>query len=292
MTVKEAKIYIRKKLTDLYLGNEITSFINIIFSDVFKISSVQLISKENSALSHKEIKTLKDIVLRLKAFEPLQYIIGFTEFYGLKINVNKHVLIPRPETEELVDLIIKENKYKQDLMILDVGSGSGCIALSLAKKLPGSKVFALDISSEALNVLKTNSLENNIELSLIQGDILTDIIELSDKDFDIIVSNPPYVTFSEKELMEKNVLNFEPGRALFVDDKNPLIFYKTISDFSKVHLNTTGKLYLEINERFGNEVKDLLLSAGFNDIKIIRDINVKDRIVRVVNTGFDMLNLR
>ncbi len=293
MTIKEAKIYIRKELTDLYLGNEITSFIKIIFSDVFKLSSIQLISNENSSLTNKDIIILKDIILRLKAFEPLQYIIGHTEFYGLKINVKKHVLIPRPETEELVDLILNKNKHKLNLNILDIGTGSGCIAVSLAANLPNSKVTAIDISPEALNIVKSNSLENNVDLSLIQGDILGEIIELSDKTFDIIVSNPPYVTFSEKEMMEKNVLEYEPELALFVDDKNPLIFYKAIAEFASIHLNKTGILYFEINEKFGNDIKDLLVFVGFIDVEIIKDINEKDRIVRgVVNTGFDKLNLR
>ncbi len=287
MTIREAKIYIRTELSDFYPGNEITSFIKTVFLDIFNISSVELILKDNSFLSSKEVKILKDVLTGLKAYEPLQYITGYTEFYGLKIKVNKHVLIPRPETEELVDLIINENKQRQNLKILDIGSGSGCIAVSLAKNLSKSNVFAVDVSLEALNVTKSNTSANNVKVSFIQGNILESLSDyvaferrLTYRKFDIIVSNPPYVTFSEKELMEKNVLDYEPGLALFVKDKKPLIYYDAIAKFAKQHLAPHGKLYFEINEKFGNEIKDLLLSAGFKDVEIIKDINGKDRIVR------------
>lgn len=280
MTYKEAKILIRKELSGFYSENEIISFIKIIFSDLFNVTSVQLIINEQKNLTINESTVLDDVIKRLKIFEPIQYIIGQTEFYGLKINVNKHVLIPRPETEELVDLIINENKQRQNLKILDIGTGSGCIAVSLAKNLLNSTVFAVDISSEALNITKSNGLENNVHLTLIHGDILQDISELNTETFDLIVSNPPYVTNSEKELMEKNVLDFEPGTALFVEDNKPLIFYDAIAGFAKQHLNENGKLYFEINERFGNKVKSLLLSAGFIGVEVIKDINGKDRIVK------------
>ena len=287
MTIRETKIYIRTELSGFYPENEITSFINIIFSDIFNISSVELILKDDSFLTNKDVKILKDVLTGLKAYEPLQYITGYTEFYGLRINVNKHVLIPRPETEELVDLIIKENKEREMLSILDIGTGSGCIAISLAANLPDSKVTALDISSEVLNVTKSNTSANNVKVSLIQGNILESLSDyvafekrLTNQKFDIIVSNPPYVTFSEKELMEKNVLDYEPELALFVKDKEPLIYYVAISRFAKQHLAPRGKLYFEINENFGNEVKDLLLSAEFKDVELIKDINGKDRIVK------------
>ena len=287
MTIRETKIYIRTELSGFYPENEITSFINIIFSDIFNISSVELILKDDSFLTNKDVEILKDVLTGLKAYEPLQYITGYTEFYGLRINVNKHVLIPRPETEELVDLIIKENKEREMLSILDIGTGSGCIAISLAANLPDSKVTALDISSEVLNVTKSNTSANNVKVSLIQGNILESLSDyvafekrLTNQKFDIIVSNPPYVTFSEKELMEKNVLDYEPELALFVKDKEPLIYYVAISRFAKQHLAPRGKLYFEINENFGNEVKDLLLSAEFKDVELIKDINGKDRIVK------------
>ena len=188
MTYKEAKIYIRKELSGIYSENEIISFIKIIFSDIFNISSIQLIINEDRILITEKHQILTDVIKRLKSFEPLQYIIGRTEFYGLKINVNKQVLIPRPETEELVDLIIKENKHRQNLKILDIGTGSGCIAVSLAKNVQNSNVFAVDVSSEALNIAKSNGLENNVYITLIQGNILQDVSELNVETFDGRVS--------------------------------------------------------------------------------------------------------
>jgi len=281
MTIKEAKIYIRTELLGFYPKNEIFGFTKIIFSDIFKLSSIDVVLKEDDQFSLPEIQTLENIISRLKNYEPLQYIIGFTEFYGLKFNVNKHTLIPRPETEELVDLIIEENKNKQNLNILDIGAGSGCIAISLAKNLPKSRITALDINKNTLNICKSNALLNNIKLTFIQDDILNNNILKTQvkKGFDIIVSNPPYVTISEKELMDKNVLDYEPKLALFVEDNNPLIFYKAITKFAKKYLSKNGLLYFEINEMFGNGVKDCMISSGFKNIRIVTDINGKERIV-------------
>jgi len=279
MTNKEAKIHIRTELNDFYPENEISGFIKIIFSDVFNISTIDLLMKENEVFKEEDFQKLKEIIFRLKEFEPIQYIVGFTEFYGLKFKLNKNVLIPRPETEELVDLIIKENKNVPNLNILDIGTGSGSIAISLTKNIKQSKVFAIDVSKEAIEVAKINSLENNVQITFVQQDILNKNIDLGLTNFDIIVSNPPYVTNSEKELMEKNVLNFEPKLALFVEDNNPLIFYKTITEFASKNLNKGGKLYFEINEMFGKEVKTLIQSYNFKSVEIIKDINGKDRIV-------------
>ena len=280
MTIKEAKIYIRKELSDFYPKNEIESFIKIIFSDVYNLSSVDVFMKETEALPENKILSVTEIVSRLKTYEPLQYIIGFTEFYGLKFEVIPDVLIPRPETEELVDLILKENSGKKNLRILDIGTGSGCIAVSLAKNLPKASVFALDISSEALAIAEINALNNAVHLSFIQADILqTDKIPETPV-FDVIVSNPPYVPFSEKSKMHKNVSEYEPERALFVDDNNPLIFYETICRFAKQNLSQNGTLYFEINERFGNAVAELMQSSGFKNVDIIKDINGKERMVK------------
>jgi len=280
MTYKEAKIYIRTELLDFYSKNEISGFIKIIFSDIFNISTIDLLMKENEIFKEADFQKLKEIIFRLKEFEPIQYIIGFTEFYGLKFRVNKNVLIPRPETEELVDLIIKENKNTKKLNILDIGTGSGSIAISLAKNIQQSKVFAIDVSKDTIEVAKINSLENNVQITFIQQNILSKNIDLSLANFDIIVSNPPYVTNFEKELMEKTVLDFEPELALFVEDSNPLIFYKTITEFASKNLNKEGKLYFEINEMFGKKIKTLMQSYNLKDVEIIKDINGKDRIVK------------
>ncbi len=282
MTVKEAKIYIQKELSDFYPKNEIESFIKIIFSDVFGLSSVDVLMRENDPLSRKVKFSVNEITERLKTYEPLQYIIGFTEFYGLQFELSADVLIPRPETEELVDLIIKENRNTKDLKILDIGTGSGCIAVSLKKNLPDADVFALDVSKKALEIAKRNALKKNIEITFIQGDILSKIIAFENKKFDVIVSNPPYVTFSEKEKMQKNILDYEPGLALFVDDNNPLIFYNAVCRFAKHHLSSEGKLYFEINEGFGKEVESLMLSFGFSSVELIKDINGKYRITKAL----------
>ena len=283
MTVKEANIYIRKELSDFYPENEITAFLRIIFSDVFNLSATEIILKENNKLSSEKEKMVCEIVERLKKFEPLQYIIGFTEFYGLKFFVSRDVLIPRPETEELVDLIIKENSDKKNLKILDIGTGSGCIAVSLAENISDALVTAIDISEGALNVAKNNALRNRVDIEYISSDILnfdkTDIPSyFQDRYFDIIVSNPPYVRLSEKEKMQRNIIDFEPETALFVSNDNPLIFYSAVCRFANRHLSESGMLYFEINEAFGTEIRELLVSHGFTDIRVVKDINEKNRI--------------
>lgn len=279
MTIQEAKIYIQSELLGFYPENEIFGLTKIIFSDAFNISTIDLLVKKNNILEVEQQKKLNEIISKLKNNEPIQYILGFTEFYGLKFNVNDNVLIPRQETEELVDLIISENKNKKNLKVLDIGTGSGCIAISLAKNILNSKVYTIDISKDAIKLAKTNSLENNTQITFIQKDILKEKnINIVDK-YDIIVSNPPYVTVSEKKLMNKNVLEFEPELALFVEDNNALIFYKKITEFATKHLTKNGKLYFEINEKFGNETKEVLHSYNFKNIKLIKDINGKNRIV-------------
>ncbi len=280
MTIKEAKIYIQKELSDFYPKNEIESFIKIIFSDVYNLSSVDVFMKETESLPENKVPSVTEIVGRLKTHEPLQYIIGFTEFFGLKIEVNPDVLIPRSETEELVDLILKENSGKTNLRILDIGTGSGCIAVSLAENLPNARVFALDVSRNAIQTAKINALNNSVHVSFIQDDILNLSSDVNRKTFDIIVSNPPYVCVSEKQKMNRNVLDFEPKLALFVEDENPLIFYKAITEFASRHLTETGHLYFEINEKYGKELSDLMLSHNFKNVEIIKDINGKDRMVK------------
>ncbi len=284
MIFKEAKIYIRRELSDFYSENEISAFIRIIFEDVFHLSSVELILKEKEKFPQKSNRLLHDIINRLKTYEPLQYIIGFTEFCGLNFKVTPDVLIPRQETEELVELILSENKSGKFSKILDIGTGSACIAISLAANLPPASVFASDISERALNIARSNASDNNVEISFIKEDILNFIGKegfASERrlTFDVIVSNPPYIRLSEKQYMSRNVLDFEPKSALFVKNDNPLIFYSAIIKYALKYLSENGKLYFEINEFFGNEIKALLVSAGFSEVRIIKDINGKDRII-------------
>jgi release factor glutamine methyltransferase len=260
----------------LYEDQEKANIAYLILEDLLKITKTDLLMDKK--VKEYDQKRIKDIINRLNKAEPIQYILGHTEFYGRKFTVNKNVLIPRPETEELVDLIIKENRKNKDLGILDIGTGSGCIAISLSKEILHSKVFALDISKDALSVAQQNAKDLNAEISFIEADITNDLENKpEDLKFNLIVSNPPYVTDAEKTLMHQNVLAYEPGTALFVRDRDPLLFYRMIIEFSLQHLLPNGSCYFEINEAFGNEIKELFEKNDFTNIRIVRDLRGKDR---------------
>ena len=275
--------FIKKELKNYYNEREIQSFISIIFEHLLNYSRIDLLTKTDTNLSNSLVSQIEEIINQLKQHKPIQYIIGETEFYGLKFNVAPAVLIPRPETEELIEWITDENINKK-INILDIGTGSGCIAISLAKNIPGAKVDAIDISEEAIKVAKQNAETNNVKINFLHFDILNieKWHEIKTK-YDIIVSNPPYVRELEKEMMEKNVLEYEPETALFVSDEKPLIFYETIADFAKQKLNNNGKLYFEINEYLGKETAEMLKSKNFKNIEIRKDINGRDRMTRAVN---------
>lgn len=230
-----------------------------------------------SILAEKEIEffDFSPLVARLNAHEPIQYILGEAEFFGRKFNVNQHTLIPRPETELLIQEVLKSKNQQQ--AILDVGTGSGCIAITLAKEIPNATIAAVDISTGALETAAANAKQHNASVTFIHGDFLNDAFALEPLDW--IVSNPPYVCASEKKTMELNVLNFEPHSALFVPDNDPLLFYKAITSKSEQLLKPSGKIVVEINARFGNEVKQLFDEKGFLNTKIIKDLDGKDRIV-------------
>ncbi|MDX9770223.1 MAG: peptide chain release factor N(5)-glutamine methyltransferase [Tenuifilaceae bacterium] len=237
------------------------------------------IANPQLTLSDGEITQLEYYISQLKLQKPIQYILGNTEFFGLNLKVTPSVLIPRPETEELVDWILTTHNESSP-SILDIGTGSGCIAITLAKNIPGAKVFALDISSEALEVASKNAMENGVSLTLINENILNLPAELSGSPFDIIVSNPPYVRESEKELMAPNVLENEPELALFVSDVNPLEFYKAIASVAQKHLKPKGWVYCEINEAFGIETASVFAERGFVNVTLRKDINGKERMLR------------
>jgi release factor glutamine methyltransferase len=227
---------------------------------------------------------LAEAVLRLLQHEPIQYILGESHFYGLKLKVTNAVLIPRPETEELVDWIIKTHQNKENLTILDIGTGSGCIPIALAKHLKNAIVYAIDVSPDALRVAQENAEMSKVNVNFERLDIL-EISEINPLSFggvkfDVMVSNPPYISIEEKEQMQKNVLDYEPPLALFVNDKNPLLFYEKIIFLAKGSLNEGGSLYFEINESFGKEVKDMLGHKHFEQIELIKDLQGKDRMVR------------
>lgn len=281
-TITAAVNYFKDELKTFFDVSELEQITQITFFHFFKINRIDLILKGGEHLSESELLKIIYTVKALKKNKPLAYILGQWEFYGLPFKVNEHTLIPRPETEELVDLILKENSGK--LNVLDIGTGSGCIPISLKKNNAAFNVFACDISTEALEVAKLNAINNQVEVDFLCYDILANKTEKFNHQLDIIVSNPPYITVKEKELMSNNVLDYEPHLALFIDDNEPLLFYDAISDFAKINLKIGGKLYFEINVQYGNEVKLLLREKGFKSVTILQDMNNKDRIVTAISS--------
>lgn len=271
-------LYIRKELADHYPPAEIESFIRLIFSWLKNYSPTDILLKSDSALNPDERQKLVDIVHRLKMNEPIQYVLGETEFYGLPFRLSPAVLIPRPETEELVDWMLKETRISNPA-ILDVGTGSGCIPVSLKKHLPAARVSACDISTEALAIARQNAAMNEVDVKFFELDILKNSnLNLSEK-LDILVSNPPYITEKEKALMQPNVLDFEPHLALFVADNSALIFYEALARFGAFNLKPGGKLFWEINEAYGAECVQLLSQSGYVDVQLHHDMQGRDRMI-------------
>lgn len=282
------KLYLNQ-LCVLYNKNEAEAILTILFESK-GFSKIDIITRKELTIDHSSIDYFNRAIERLKKNEPLQYILGKTEFYNLPFYLNNNVLIPRPETEELVKWIIDENKYKT-VKILDIGTGSGCIGISLSKNIIKSEVHVLDVSAEALTVAKSNADLNKTKITFLESDILLWKNYLAkdmscgrcyanDLRYDIIVSNPPYIRNNEKELMHKNVLDFEPQIALFVDDNDPLLFYRTITEFASEYLKSSGELFFEINEAFGNEMIQLLEKHNFYNVILKKDIFGKDRFIK------------
>lgn len=270
--------YFKDQLKDFYPIDEVQSFIWLSFKHYLNLSPTDLVLNKDKNISESELLKFNFVVKDLKKYKPIQYILGETEFYGLKIKVDPSVLIPRPETEELVDWIIKDFKNEGDpLKIIDICTGSGCIAIALEKNLPKSIVRAVDISEDALETAKKNAEINNSEVSFLREDALLGI--KTNERFDVIVSNPPYVTEEEKELMHENVLNYEPHLALFVENKEPLKFYSAIAEWALNHLSAKGRVYFEINEQKSNELINLLELLGYKEIMVRKDLNEKHRMI-------------
>ena len=278
MKIKQYKIFFQEQLESIYDASEVESFFYIILENKNKLKRIDLALNVDLEFSENEIELWNDILDKLKKEIPIQYILGTTHFYDLEFEVNPNVLIPRPETEELIDWIIKENSANTNLKILDIGTGSGCIAISLAKNMKNAKVSALDVSIKALATAQKNAVKNNVNINFIHKNIL----ETNDlnQEFDIIVSNPPYVRNLEKHEIHNNVLNNEPHLALFVEDDNALIFYKKIAELAQINLAQNGQLFFEINQYLGYETKNLLEKMNFKNIELRQDIYGNDRMIK------------
>lgn len=265
-----------------YSAPEAEQLIMILFQEWLGINRTHFIAYPDTKLSISDYNQMIEGIKRIKNDEPIQHIVGYAEFYDLKFKVNSNVLIPRPETEELVDWIISTNK-KVNPVVLDVGTGSGCIAISLSNGIANSQVNAVDVSVEALNLAIENAKFNQVSVDFIQADILENAAydQLPSK-LDILVSNPPYVTQKQKELMHNNVLDYDPHLALFVSDDNPLIFYKRIAEVGNKLLQNKGLLFFEINEEYGAETIVILQQLGYTEIELRKDINGKDRMVKAM----------
>lgn len=268
--------YIRQSLQDIYLPEEVKALTMLICCDMLCLDALDIYLGKDMILSECKERELENIIFRLQKNEPIQYIRGFAEFDGRRFKVAPGVLIPRPETVELVELVARENASARRL--LDIGTGSGCIAISLDKKLPEAEVEAWDISEDALAIARENNKELAADVTFLQRDVLFDDWEKAPS-FDVIVSNPPYVTEAEKKDMDANVLDWEPELALFVPDDDPLRFYRRIADLGRELLLPDGKLYFEINQAYGRETAHILEMNQYHDVRVIRDIFGKERIV-------------
>ena len=282
--VRDCRRHYASELEKIYSSDEANALIMIILEHYFDIDRIKIAMEPELRLSESEMLTLHFAVKELLKNKPVQYIIGETEFCGLRFFVEEGVLIPRPETEELVNQLVSWSVSQLPSLsfrVLDIGTGSGCIAISLAKLLKNSVVTAVDVSEKASEIAKKNAEANGVNVRFILDDILNPKNpELIDNQYDIIVSNPPYVCESEKSEMRANVLDYEPSTALFVSDDDPLVFYKKILEFAQKTLKPNGEVWFEINERFGREMRNLCLDMGFKNVEIIKDFRGRERIVK------------
>jgi release factor glutamine methyltransferase len=279
LKVKQFITYFRENLSQSLPPEEITAFTAEIFSHLKSWDKTRLFLNADELLSKKETEYLYSVTERLLNNEPIQYILGYDEFFGLKIITQPGVLIPRPETEELIYALTEKYSPQSEPDILDAGTGSGCIALALAKQFPNARISACDISDEALQIAKKNSENLKLPVRFFKADLLKSGSDFPATKYDLIVSNPPYVRESEKALMQKNVLDFEPETALFVPDENPLVFYRALGEIAQKYLKTNGLLAVEINEFLARETEAALLEQGGHKTEILKDIHGKNRFV-------------
>ncbi|GGG88897.1 release factor glutamine methyltransferase [Parapedobacter pyrenivorans] len=270
------------ELADLYDASEVRQLCYLLFEDRYGWSKTNYLLNRQASVDQQDITWLNTMLSSLKKARPIQYILGHAWFMGMRLTVNETVLIPRPETEELVDLIIRQHGDAKtlSLRIIDIGTGSGCIAIALKKALPQAAVYAVDISADALHTARQNAASQSVDIEFINADILEwDTVFDHTSTFDIVVSNPPYITATEQNDMHRNVLNHEPHMALFVQGNAPLLYYERIAAFATEHLRTGGGLYFEINRDYGQALCDLLHKKGFNDVALHQDIQGADRMV-------------
>ncbi|TWI98055.1 release factor glutamine methyltransferase [Mucilaginibacter frigoritolerans] len=280
-TIKDVFADYKKELQPLYDINEIEAITLLVISEIADLSKAKIKAFPETEIKDEVAGKVDNILAELKTGKPVQYILGKTEFYGLPFYINSAVLIPRPETEELVEWLLQSIADKKVPVgsILDIGTGSGCIAISLKKNLSGFEVSAIDISSDALDIARINAKLNQVEVNFIQQDILS-YSESEVPKFSIIISNPPYVTLHDKTQMHSNVTDFEPHTALFVPENDPLIFYKAIADFALINLHPGGVLFFEINESYGEETINMLKDKSFKNIELRKDMSGRDRMIK------------
>ena len=288
MTIHEASQQLRFQLFNLYDDREAANIADLLMESITGWTKIDRVVNKAVPLSAAQQQQLDNYTRALLANEPLQYVLQEAWFFGMRLYVDKNVLIPRPETEELADWIIKDAGnwgLGMGNLALDIGTGSGCIPLAIKKKLPGMEVHAVDISEGALKVAKKNAATQQLDIHYHQLDILDAAIRHSLPKFDIIVSNPPYIPQSDKVNMAANVLQYEPHLALFVENEDPLLFYKAIAEFAQTHLKPGGCVYLEIHEEMAQAVKALYRGNGFTDIELRKDMQGRDRMMRIGRVG-------
>lgn len=292
-TVGEARIWLKEKVKNFFSAEELPEIMFLTLNFITGLSKTQQHVFPEKELSGQQFQMLLLSAQKLETGMPIQYVLGEADFFGLKFEVNPAVLIPRPETEELVSWVLegKGDKESGDLRsgerekaisILDIGTGSGCIPISIKKNWPEATVSGLDISAEALQIAQKNALRNQVEVAFFQQDILNFHPVKEASKYTIIVSNPPYILPSEQQQMQNNVLDFEPAQALFVPENDPLLFYRAIANFAAINLGHNGLLFFEINEKFGLEIVGLLKQKGFVEVELRQDFRGKDRMVRGV----------
>ena len=269
---------IQTSLKEIYPPSEIQTFTYLIFESVCCMDKTHFLRDKDKQLSTIEQVRIQEIILALKKQKPIQYILGETEFYGLQFKVNENVLIPRPETEELVESILQV--IPREVQILDIGTGSGCIAVALAKHRPFSSVYGIDISKEALEIARKNAENNQANIQFICHDIFQELPNNLPEQWDIIVSNPPYITPDEKKLMSANVLDYEPHQALFVPQDKPLLFYERIAEIGLQYLKENGFLFFEISAIHGKKTAAMLKQRGYGSVELLKDISGRDRIIK------------